>query len=132
MTTQTSDIEALTRLDASIDELASKGDFDALTALLAEDFVYSHSTGLVQDRAEWLASLKPLVGRRNRVATAIKVEFHDDVAVAKGNVDIVWFDAPTKFNRYVRVYRLGPMGWRAISQATMPAADREPGGAGTP
>jgi hypothetical protein len=49
----------LSRLDVSIDELASKGEFAALAALLADDFVYSHSTGLVQDKQEWLESLKP-------------------------------------------------------------------------
>ena len=116
----------LGRLDVSVDELASKGDFDALSALLADDFVYSHSTGLVQDKQEWLDSLKPLVGKRDRVAKVIGVEPHGDIAVVKGDVDIVWREAPTKYNRYVRVYRRAGGIWRAISQVTTPAVDREP------
>jgi hypothetical protein len=116
----------LSVLDITIDELASKGDWYALAALLADDFVYSHSTGLVQDKQAWLASLKPLVGRRNRVATGVAVEAHGDVAIVKGNLDVVWFEAPTKYNRYVRIYRRQDGAWQAISQVTSPAPDREP------
>ena len=116
----------LSRLDVSIDELGSKGEFEALSAVLEDDFHYSHSTGLVQDKQEWLDSLKPLVGKRDRVANVVGVEMHGDIAVVKGDVDIVWREAPTKYNRYVRVYRQTGGTWRAISQVTMPAADREP------
>jgi len=123
----TAAIEAdLSRLDVSVDELASKGKFTDLAALLADDFVYSHSTGLVQDKGEWLDSLKPLVGKRDRVASVVAVEMHGDVALVKGNLDVVWFAAPTKYNRYVRVYRQVDGAWRAISQVTTPSPEREP------
>jgi hypothetical protein len=123
----TAAIEAgLAHLDVSIDELASKGEFAALSSLLADDFVYSHSTGAVQDKGEWIEGLKPLVGKRDRVANVVGVEFHGDIAVVKGEVDIVWREAPTKYNRYVRIYRLVDGGWRAISQVTTPAPERAP------
>jgi hypothetical protein len=117
----------LSRIDVSVDDLASKGDFEALARLLADDFHYSHSTGLVQDKQEWLDSLKPLVGKRDRVANVIGVEMHDDIAVVKGELDVVWREAPTKYNRYVRIYRRVGDSWQAISQVTSPAVDREPG-----
>jgi hypothetical protein len=123
--TQTIDTD-LARMDVSVDELASKGEFGALATLLADDFHYSHSTGLVQDKQEWLDSLKPLVGKRDRVANVVGVEMHGDIAVVKGDLDVVWREAPTKYNRYVRIYRLANGGWRAISQVTSPAYDREP------
>jgi hypothetical protein len=116
----------LSRLDVGVDELASKGEFAALAALLADDFVYSHSTGLVQDKQEWLESLKPLVGKRDRVASGVTVEMHGDVAMVKGDLDVVWVAAPTKYNRYVRIYRLVGGDWRAISQVTTPAPERDP------
>src|SRR5215213_420571 len=123
----TTAIEAdLVRLDVSVDELASKGEFAALAALLADDFVYSHSTGLVQDKAEWIEGLKPLVGKRDRVANVVGVEIHGDIAVVRGEVDIVWKEAPTKYNRYVRVLRQTDGVWQAISQVTTPAPDRDP------
>src|SRR5579864_9270117 len=98
-------VATLRDIDASIDTLASKGEFDALGALLAPDFRYNHSTGLSQDKREWLDGLKPLVGRRDRVCSAIDVELHGDVAVAMGNLDIVWGDGRHNYDRYVRVYR---------------------------
>ena len=119
-------IAELEALDLSIDALASNGDFTALEALLADDFVYSHSTGQVQDKATWVASLSPLLGRRQRVPSNLRVELHGDVAVVSADLDIVWNDAPTKYNRYVRVWRRIAGTWRAISQRTVPAEDRHP------
>jgi hypothetical protein len=117
----------LAKLDVGVDDHASKGEFTELAALLADDFVYSHSTGLVQDKQEWLDSLIALVGKRDRVASIVGVEVHGDIAVVKGNLDVVWREAPTKYNRYVRIYREIEGAWRAISQVTSPAADRDPG-----
>jgi hypothetical protein len=116
--------DALVRLDASIDEAASDGDFARLDGLLADDFIYTHSTGTVQDKAEWVESLKPLTGKRRRVVSGARAELHGDVAVVAGDVDIVWTDRETKLNRYVRVFRLVDGAWKAISQRTVPAPDR--------
>jgi ketosteroid isomerase-like protein len=127
MTQNTTSLETtLQELDASIDDLASKGDFDALGPLLADDFRYNHSTGHGQNKAEWLEGLKPLVGRRQRVTSAIQVEVHGEVAVAMGDLDIVWTDGRHNYDRYVRVYRLTDGQWRLISQRTVPAHDRAP------
>jgi len=80
MGTEESAADALLKLDQTIDEAASDADFGRLDALLADDFVYAHSTGTVQSKDEWLASLKPLVGRRRRVVSGARAELHDDVA----------------------------------------------------
>jgi len=114
----------LREIDASIDALASKGDLDALAALLAPDFRYNHSTGNSQDKTEWLEGLKPLVGRRERIASGIKIELHGDVAIAMGDLDIVWGDGRHNYDRYVRVYRRNGEAWLVISQRTLPARDR--------
>ena len=116
----------LQELDRSIDDLASKGEFDALGDLLATDFRYNHSNGKSEDKGEWLAGLKPLVGRRERVASSIVVEVHGDLAVAMGDLDIVWTDGRHNYDRYVRVYRLTDGNWRVVSQRTVPAHDRAP------
>jgi ketosteroid isomerase-like protein len=116
----------LRELDASIDTLASKGDFDSLGPLLAADFRYNHSTGHSQNKTEWLDGLKPLVGRRERVASGVEIEVHGDVAVAMGDLDIVWTDGRHNYDRYVRVYRLSDGNWQVMSQRTVQAADRAP------
>jgi len=114
----------LREIDASIDALASKGQLDALAPLLAPDFRYNHSTGHSQDKAEWLEGLKPLAGRRERIASGIKIELHGDVAVAMGDLDIVWGDGRHNYDRYVRVYRRQGGEWLVVSQRTVPARDR--------
>jgi ketosteroid isomerase-like protein len=113
-------------LDSSIDELASKGELDALGSLLADDFRYNHSTGHSQSKSEWLEGLKPLVGRRDRIASSIDIELHGDLAVAMGDLDIVWMDGRHNYDRYVRVYRVADGKWLAVSQRTVPARDRAP------
>jgi ketosteroid isomerase-like protein len=127
MTKDDAALEAqLRELDSSIDALASKGAFDALAALLAEDFRYNHSTGHSQSKGEWLDGLRPLVGRRDRVPSAIQIEVHGDLAVAMGDLDIVWSDGRHNYERYVRVYRVTQGEWHAVSQRTVPARDRAP------
>lgn len=111
-------------LDASIDELASKADLVALAALLADDFVYVHSNGNRQGKLEWLESLSLLASRRRRVASQIEVDLHGDVAIAIGDLDVIWNDGRMVKNRYVRVYRRDVATWRAIAQRTVPAPDR--------
>jgi len=130
MTDTDTRLEATLRnLDTSIDRLASTGDFAALGALLAADFRYNHSTGASQNKTEWLEGLKPLVGRRERVASSVAIELHGDVAVAMGDLDIVWADGRHNYDRYVRVYRLTQGNWLVVSQRTVPAHDRAPAAA---
>ncbi len=127
--TTTTSLEATLRtLDASIDALATRGEFASLAPLLAADFRYNHSTGHSQDKQEWLDGLAPLVGRRDRVASGIQIEVHNDLAVAMGDLDIVWTDGRHNYDRYVRVYRQRGDAWQVVSQRTVPAPDRAPSG----
>ena len=54
----------------------------------------------------------------------MQVEVHDDIAVTRGNLDIVYVDAPRKLLHYVRVYRRIGDDWRLISSRTVLADDR--------
>jgi ketosteroid isomerase-like protein len=124
--TATSTEKLLVDLDASIDALASEAKVDALNSILAEDFMYTHSTGKTQNRQEWTDSLIPLTGKRTRVVSNGEAEVHGDVAVVRGDLDIAWNDdRPVATDRYVRVYRLQDGQWRAISQRTVLAHDRQ-------
>ncbi|MBV9170950.1 MAG: VCBS repeat-containing protein [Chloroflexi bacterium] len=74
-----------------------------------------------------MQGLKPLVGRRERIASGIQIELHGDMAVALGNLDIVWTDRRHAYDRYVRIYRQsGDGNWLLVSQRTVPAHDRAP------
>ena len=66
------------------------------------------------------------MGRRDRVASSIEIELHGDLAVAMGDLDIVWMDGRHNYDRYIRVYRVTDGEWLAVSQRTVPAHDRAP------
>lgn len=111
-------------IDAKIDSLASDGDFQQLSELLADDFRYIHSTGLAQSKSEWIEGLERLVGQRRRVVTNTIVDQHGDVAIVAGNLDVIWNDGRLALDRYVRVYRRMGSAWAAFFQRTFPATDR--------
>ena len=115
----------LIQLDARIDLLASDGDFDELSILLADDFRYIHSTGLAQSKGEWIEGLKRLVGQRRRVVTNLIVDQHADVAIVIGDLDVVWNDGRLALDRSVRAYRRDDGTWLAFFQRTFPASDRK-------
>ncbi len=112
-------------LDEKIDTLASDGDFEALAALLADDFQYIHSTGLTQSKSEWIEGLTRLVGQRRRVVSGLIADPHGEVAIVTGDLDVVWNDGRLALDRYVRVYRREAGKWRAFFQRTFPAQDRK-------
>jgi ketosteroid isomerase-like protein len=127
MTTNASHIDALTALDRSVDDLATSGDMDALGGLLADEFVYTHSTGKVEPKGEWIEGLARLVGQRDRVAMPVTAEVHGDLGIVLGDLDIRWkSDRADAYNRYARIYRLVDGEWRVIAQRTVPAYDRAP------
>ncbi|HEX5369499.1 MAG TPA: nuclear transport factor 2 family protein [Dehalococcoidia bacterium] len=119
---------ALLQLDASVDTLASDGDFDALARLLADDFRYIHSTGLTQSKSEWIEGLRRLVGQRRRVVSSLVADPHGDVVIVTGDLDVVWNDGRLALDRYARVYRRDGAGWRVFFQRTFPAHDRAKSG----
>jgi hypothetical protein len=111
--------------DEKIDTLASDGDFEGLSALLAEDFRYIHSTGLSQDKSEWIEGLGKLVGQRRRVVSNLIAVPYGDVGVVTGDLDVVWNDGRVALDRYVRVYKLQDGAWKVIFQRTFTAPDRK-------
>lgn len=118
------DTKTLADLDKRVDELAAAGDLAALGALVAPDFIYTHSTGQSQTRDEWFAGCTANAGKFKRVVSGVEVEVHGDVAVTRGNLDIVRDDGPVLM-RYVRVHRMQGGNWQAISNRTVRALDRE-------
>ena len=125
MTTDSSQETTLLKIDADVDAFASDGDFDRLSALLADDFRYIHSTGLTQSKSEWIEGLSKLVGQRRRVVSGLIADQHGDAAIVTGDLDVVWNDGRLALDRYVRVYRREGSDWRAFFQRTFPAPDRK-------
>jgi ketosteroid isomerase-like protein len=113
------------KLDPQMDNAMATNDTRALEALLAPDFLYTHSNGKTQDKAEFIAAIGARPNPPARVLTDVQAEVHGDVAVTRGNLDVVYRDlAPTKMFRYVRVYRREGERWVPFSHRTLYALDR--------
>ena len=123
-----SDTESLLiSLDPKIDTAIAEGDEATLNKLLADDFIYTHSNGRHQPKGEFIDAIVQRENRPRRDLREVEAEVHDDVAVTRGNLDIVYYDErPGLFMRYVRVWRLRDGNWRAISHRTLYAKDRNP------
>src|ERR1051326_2267505 len=85
-------VDALRALDQRIDTAVSKRDAVALASLLADDFVYTHSNGKSQPKSEFIEAIARRDNPPDRIDTGIGVEFHDDVAVTRGDLDIEYHD----------------------------------------
>ncbi len=111
--------------DVAIDTAVSDKDATVLEDLLADDYIYTHSNGKSQTKSEYIAGVMARENPPRRILTDMQVEPHGDVAVTRGNLDIVYNDGrPNLFMRYVRVYRLTGGRWLAISHRTLYATDR--------
>lgn len=120
----------LRRLDERIDTAISDQDGATLETLLAEDFMYTHSSGETQTKGEYIR--KHVVAPRpdtppRRLLSGVQAELHGDVAVTRGDLDVVFNDERgTRYMRYVRTYRHRNGRWEPISSRTLPAVDRTP------
>jgi ketosteroid isomerase-like protein len=65
------------------------GDMKALEALVHDELVYTHSSGLVDNKSSWLESMRSGKTRYRKVVRADeKVRFFGDTALVTGRADI--------------------------------------------
>ena len=77
--------EELSRLDAGWNELRLKGDARALGALLADDWMLTHSDGRVQYKADYLQELATRTRTNSLIQNAdVKLRSYGDTAVVTG------------------------------------------------
>lgn len=114
----------LIAIEESIAASVLKLDFDLLDSVYADDFVFLHSTGVVETKADWLSFLREnpaFYSYRN--VDDIHVELHDDVAVTNGRIHIkTTSDDPDRKEFvvwYIRVYQNRDNRWQLISHRSV-------------
>jgi len=116
------DNEALLSINAKIEEAAVKKNTDVLEKYIADDFVFIHGTGFVDNKSSWIKSVaNPSSKFISRVQDSTTVELHDDVALVTGKVEITRMDKDTSVGYgilYIRVYRKKKDVWQIISHRT--------------
>lgn len=121
MLAQKTDADVL-RANASIDAGVVSKNISALQKLYADDFVFTHGTGLVEGKASWLKNVQsPDVQFKQRKQDSTLVEMHGDVAIVIGRLDIVREQkqqTATYGIWYVRVFVWRAKRWQLISHRT--------------
>jgi hypothetical protein len=123
------DAKTLEERNLAIDECASTGQATRMATYLAEDFRYTHSNGLTQNKQEYVDAYAKRKDPPLRQLSENIVDIHDNIGIVRGNIDVIFSDGkPQLYLRYVRVWRLDGGQWMAIFQRTVLANDRKPGG----
>ena len=98
-------------------------DFAALERVYADDFVFTHGTGVVESKTEWLEALRAGQPRYfSREHDLLEVEPHGDVAITYGRLQIHnrLNGVDGRFSaRYVRVYVRRDGRWQLVSHRTV-------------
>lgn len=118
---QKTDTDVLTA-NAQIDAGVVKKDMKALEKLYADDFVFTHGSGLVDSKASWLKNIQnPEILYLSRKQDSTQVEMHGDVAIIIGRLDIEREQSEQIFKYgiwYVRVFVRRDSRWQLISHRT--------------
>ena len=108
--------------NAQIDEGVVNKDIKKLEKLYADDFVFTHGTGLVDSKTSWLKDVQTPDRRFvSRKQDSTKAEIHGNVAILIGRLDIV-SERKEKVTQYglwyVRVFVRRDNRWQLISHRT--------------
>lgn len=112
------DTQDLSVADRLIEEAVVRGDVQALQQVYTEDFRFTHSTGDVQTKAQWLEAVA-LRTFTSRIVSAVQVESHGNAALTTGRLEVKTRDPSSGYTlRYVRLYQRVDGRWRLASHFT--------------
>jgi hypothetical protein len=112
------------KFDEKMEAAALRQDVAFFQAVLSDDVRFTHGTGLVQDKAKWLAS----AGKSKyflREIDSVEVEPHGDVVETTGHVHVKSGNPsnPEYHIWYVRVYAKRDGRWQLLSNRTVREVD---------
>lgn len=95
------------------------GDAEALAAMLHDELVYTHSSGVVDDKSSYLEAIRSGRTRYHGIERAAeRVRVYGDTALVSGNADIeVDVAGQHKSLRlcYLDVWARTPRGWKFVA-----------------
>ncbi len=119
---QTREASKIVALNRQIDEAVVSKDLSHLKAWYADDFVFTHGTGLVDNKTSWLKTVGDTsLHYISRTHDSLTTEMHGKVALLRGKLTVhrksktgvaayeLW---------YVRVFVLRKRQWQLISHRT--------------
>jgi ketosteroid isomerase-like protein len=107
-------------LNRKIDQAVVDKNIDFMKKYYADDFVFTHSTGLIDSKESWVKNIEKMGTDRflSRAHDSTKVELHGDVAIIFGKLSVErqGKDKISKYAlHYVRVFAIRNKVWQMIS-----------------
>lgn len=107
-------------LNRKIDQAVVDKNIDFMKKHYADDFVFTHSTGLIDSKESWVKNIEKMGTEKflSRAHDSTKVEMHGDVAIIFGKLSVER-QGKEKISKYalhyVRVFALRNKVWQMIS-----------------
>lgn len=111
-----------TKFDERVEAATTRHDVDFFAAVLADDVRFTHGTGLVQNRQQWLEAVRKSAGQIVvRDLDSVEVEPHGDVVETVGHIHVqVKGEKPREYHIwYVRLYSRRHQTWQLLSNRTV-------------
>ena len=113
---------AIEAVNERIEEAVVSKDLASLDALYADDFMFTHGTGLVQTKRQWLDALRSDETRfLSRQLDSTSIELHPEIAIVTGRLLVCRQSEAGEVRyglQYVRVYSMKTGLWQLISHYT--------------
>ena len=117
---------AIRKIDAKLEEAVNGRDLVTLGKMFADDYTYTHSSGLHQTKVQHLKTVDGYTDFTMRDIMADDIEVHGEIAVVQGHTKLAKTgDAHPHCRRWIRVYRRKDGGWQAVSTRVVPADDMQ-------
>ncbi|MCX6135869.1 MAG: nuclear transport factor 2 family protein [Ignavibacteriales bacterium] len=111
----------LLALESEIESAVVRGDVAFLDTVYATDFRFTHGTGLVQNKAEWLTNVQR-ISYIERHLDSLEIEQHGDVALVTGRLHVRSHKGigESRYGiSYVRVYAIRGGRWQMLSHRSI-------------
>ena len=113
---------AIEAVNGRIEGAVVSKDLASLDALYADDFMFTHGTGLVQTKRQWLDALRSDETRfLSRQLDSTSIELHPEIAIVTGRLLVCRQSEAGEARyglQYVRVYSMKTGLWQLISHYT--------------
>lgn len=110
------------RFDERMEAATMRHDVGFFIDVLADDVLFSHGTGLLQNKQQWVDSIREDAGTNVvRKLDFVKVEPHGDLVETMGHVQVTVPSKPLReYNIwFVRLYARREGTWRLLSNRTV-------------
>lgn len=107
-------------MNQQIDNHVVQQNTTELLKLYADDFMFSHGSGIIDGRESWLKTVAK-GGFLSRRHDSVTVEMHPDLAIVKGKLSVQKKneDKTDRYHvKYIRVYAYRNKQWQMVSHMT--------------